>query len=89
MAFSSSDIGSKNLTKSHRHPYGIRSDGERHPIGRRTASDWTADGIRLDGGRERWEKLKKIRNTCCAGIADKGLFYCASIINMLLQKDVT
>ena len=33
--------------------------------------------------------IKKIRNTCCAGIADKGLFYCASIINMLLQKDVT
>ena len=43
MAFSLSDIGSKNLTKSHRHPYGIRSDGERNPIGRRTQSDWTAD----------------------------------------------
>lgn len=67
MAFSSYDICSKNLTKSHRHPYGIRLDGE----------------------RKRWEKLKKIRNTCCAGIADKGLFYCASIINILLQKDVT
>ena len=37
MAFSSYDICSKNLTKSHRHPYGIRSDGE----------------------RKRWEKLKK------------------------------
>ena len=36
MAFSLSDICSKNLTKSHRHPYGIRLDGERNPIGRRT-----------------------------------------------------
>ena len=36
MAFSLSDIGSKNLTKSHRHPYGIRSGGVRNPIGRRT-----------------------------------------------------
>ena len=42
MAFSSSDIGCKNLTKSHRHPYGNRSDGERNLIGRRTESDWTA-----------------------------------------------
>ena len=48
MAFSLSDIGSKNLTKSHRHPYGIRSDGERNPIGRRTESDWTADA---NGGK--------------------------------------
>ena len=45
MAFSLSDIGSKNLTKSHRHPYGIRSGGERNLIGRRTESDWTANGI--------------------------------------------
>ena len=82
MSFSSSDICSKNLTKSHRHPYGIRSDGERNPIGRRTESDRTANA---NGGKS----LKKIRNTCCAGIADKGLFYCASIINILLQKDVT
>ena len=82
MAFSSSDICSKNLTKSHRHPYGIRSDGVRNPIGRRTESDWTANA-------NGWKSLKKIRNTCCAGIADKGLFYCASIINILLQKDVT
>ena len=44
MAFSLSDIGSKNLTKSHRHPYGIRSGGERNPIGRRTESDRTAVG---------------------------------------------
>ena len=44
MAFSLSDIGSKNLTKSHRHPYGIRLDGERNPIGRRTESDRTANG---------------------------------------------
>ena len=82
MAFSSYDICSKNLTKSHRHPYGIRSDGGRNLIGRRTESDWTANA---SGGKS----LKKIRNTCCAGIADKGLFYCASIINILLQKDVT
>ena len=54
MAFSLYDIGSKNLTKSHRHPYGIRLDGVRNLIGRRTESDWTADGIRLDGERERW-----------------------------------
>ena len=42
MAFSLSDIGSKNLTKSHRHPYGIRSGGVRNLIGRRTESDWAA-----------------------------------------------
>lgn len=97
MAFSLSDIGSKNLTKSHRHPYGIRSDGVRNLIGRRTETDWTANGIRLDGGRKLigrrtqtvGKAIKKIRNTCCAGIADKGLFYCASNINILLQKDVT
>ena len=51
MAFSSYDIGSKNLTKSHRHPYGIRLDGVRNPIGRRTESDRAAYGIRLDGER--------------------------------------
>ena len=28
-------------------------DGERNPIRWRTESDWTADGIRLDGGRKR------------------------------------
>ena len=27
------------------------SDGGRNPIGRRTESDWAADGIRSDGGR--------------------------------------
>ncbi len=43
MAFSLSDIGSKNLTKSHRHPYGIQSGGVRNLIGRRTETDWTAD----------------------------------------------
>ena len=43
MAFSLYDICSKNLTKSHRHPYGIRSGGVRNPIGRRTESDWTAN----------------------------------------------
>ena len=45
MAFSSSDICNKNLTKSHRHPYGIRSGGGRNLIGRRTESDRAADGI--------------------------------------------
>ena len=29
----------------------IRLDGGRNPIGRRTESDWTADGNRSDGGR--------------------------------------
>ena len=48
MAFSLSDICSKNLTKSHRHPYGIRSDGVRNLIGRRTESDWTANA---NGGK--------------------------------------
>ena len=42
MAFSLYDICSKNLTKSHRHPYGIRSGGGRNLIGRRTESDRTA-----------------------------------------------
>ena len=48
MAFSLSDICSKKPTKSHRHPYGIRSDGERNLIGRRTESDWTANA---NGGK--------------------------------------
>ena len=43
MAFSLTDICYKTLTKSHRHPYGIRSGGVRNPIGRRTESDWTAN----------------------------------------------
>ena len=33
------------LTPSRRTADEIRSDGERNPIGRRTVSDWTADGI--------------------------------------------
>ena len=33
------------LTPSHRTADGIQSDGGRNPIGRRTVSDWTADGI--------------------------------------------
>ena len=33
------------------HPHGIRSDGGRNLIGRRTESDRTANGIRSDGGR--------------------------------------
>lgn len=40
---------------SHRAADGIQSDGERNLIGRRTESDWVAYGIRLDGGRERWQ----------------------------------
>ena len=32
-------------TLPHRHPNGIRSDGGRNPIGRRTQPDRTADGI--------------------------------------------
>ena len=39
------------LTPSRRTADGIRSDGERNLIGRRTESDRAADGIRLDGGR--------------------------------------
>ena len=35
----------------HRAPNGIRSDGERNLIGRRTQSDRTAYGIRSGGGR--------------------------------------
>ena len=41
----------------HRAPNAIRLDGERNPIGRRTEPDRAADGIRLDGGRERWENV--------------------------------
>ena len=40
---------------SHRSPYGIRLDGERNPIGRRTESDWVANGIRSGGERDRWQ----------------------------------
>ena len=39
------------LTPSRRTADGIRSDGGRNPIGRRTESDRTADGNRSDGGR--------------------------------------
>ena len=39
------------IKKSHRAPNGIRSDGGRNPIGRRTESDRAADGIRSDSGR--------------------------------------
>ena len=35
-----------SLRYSHRAPNGIRSDGGRNPIGRRTESDRAADGIR-------------------------------------------
>ena len=39
-------------TLPHRHPNGIRSDGERKPIGRRTEPDRTADATRLDTERD-------------------------------------
>ena len=39
------------IKKSHRAPNGIRSDGERNLIGRRTEPDQAADAIRSDGGR--------------------------------------
>ncbi len=41
----------KKCSRSHRAPNAVRSDGGRNLIGRRTESDWTADGIRSDGGR--------------------------------------
>ena len=39
-------------TLPHRHPNGIRSDGERNPIGRRTQPDRTADATRSDTERD-------------------------------------
>ena len=39
------------IKKSHRAPNGIRSDGGRNPIRRRTESDQTANGIQSDGER--------------------------------------
>ena len=42
----------------HRAPNGIRLDGERDLIGLRTESDWAANAIRLDGGRERWKDVE-------------------------------
>ena len=42
----------------HRAPNAIRLDGGRNLIGRRTESDRTADGIRSDGGRERWKDVE-------------------------------
>lgn len=38
------------IKKSHRAPNGIRSDGGRNPIRRRTQSDRTANGIQSGGG---------------------------------------
>ena len=35
----------KSRSLMHRMANATRSDGERNPIGRRTESDWTADGI--------------------------------------------
>ena len=42
----------------HRAPNAIRLDGERDLIGRRTQSNRTANGIRSDGGRERWKDVE-------------------------------
>ena len=42
----------------HRAPNAIWLDGERDPIGRRTESDWTADGIWSGGERERWKDVE-------------------------------
>ena len=42
----------RRRTESNRTANGIRSDGERKPIGRRTESDRMANANRLDGGRE-------------------------------------
>ena len=39
-------------TLPHRHPNGIRSDGERNPIGRRTQPDRTADATQSDTERD-------------------------------------
>ena len=36
----------KKCSRSHRAPNGIRSGGERNPIGRRTESDWVAVAVR-------------------------------------------
>ena len=38
---------------------GIQSGGVRNLIGRRTESDWTADGIRSGGERERSDSVSK------------------------------
>ena len=48
------------IWKTHRAPNGIRSDGGRNPIGRRTESDWTADGNH--------HKLQSIKNVGGYGI---------------------
>ena len=39
-------------TLPHRHPNGIRSDGERNPIGRRTQPNRTANATRSDTERD-------------------------------------
>ena len=49
----------QKLSKSHRSAGAIGADGGRNLIGRRTESDWVADGIRLDGGRERSDSVSK------------------------------
>ena len=49
-------------TLPHRHPNGIRSDGERNPIGRRTESDWTADATRSDTERDTMTQTKAVHD---------------------------
>ena len=44
-------MGDENIRDGGRTADGIRLGGGRNPIGRRTESDWTAYGIRSDGGR--------------------------------------
>ena len=63
--------GNKFLTYSscylHRHPNGIRSGGERNPIGRRTESDRAADGKRSGGERYTMTiREKTIKNLYCS-----------------------
>ena len=43
------------IKKSHRAPNGIRSDGGRNPIGRRTEPDWMAD-VNDDNGSTFFKK---------------------------------
>ena len=46
----------------------IRSDGGRNPIGRRTESDRTADGIRSGGGRNPMESVMPSRRCFLQGV---------------------
>ena len=50
-------VGDENIRDVGRAADGIRLDGGRNPIGRRTESNRAADGIRLDGGRDTMTKV--------------------------------